>query len=288
MEGSRSGNGMVEDITARDWNLVWGTLVRRHLASAHFPDNIRHYSDEETARRYDSSHSKKFKRRIDDTLTDLNPGPGNRILDIGSGPGTLAVPLSKRAREVSAVEPAKGMVAVLRERLNKEKISNVRIIPRTWEDVDIQDIDPPYDTVLAALSLGMEDLRGAVEKMQAMASGTVNLYWFADVPFWERMCLDLWPDLHGSPYSPQPLLDTLYLVLYHMGIYANVQVRDLENWYRFTSEQEMCAHFCPMLGATTPSQENLVKKYLKSRASSDKNDIFIPATSRYARVWWRV
>lgn len=288
MGGGKSGNRIVEDITTCDWNRVWGTLIRKHLSTAHFPDNIRHYRDDEIARRYDSSNREKFKRRIDDTLADLDLGPGTRILDIGAGPGTIAIPLSKRAREVCAVEPAPGMVAVLRERLEDGGIRNVRVIPVTWEKVDLRDLEPPYDSVLAALSLGMEDLRGAIEKMQAVASRTVNLYWFADAPFWERMCLDLWPDLHGSPYYPQPLLDTLYLVLYQMGIYANVQMRALENWYCFSSEQEMCAHFCPMLNATTSWQVDLVKTYLKNRTSSRRDTIYLPATSRYARVWWQI
>lgn len=277
-----------DSITPCDWNGIWGTRFRLHLASANFPDNIQHYRDRETASRYDTSNREKFAKRIEDTLADLNPGPGSRILDVGAGPGTLAIPLSQRAREVCAVEPAPGMVAVLRERLDKEKISNIRVIPLTWEDVDAQDLDPPYDSVIAALSLGMEDLEAAVEKMQEVACGTVNLYWFADTPFWERMCVDLWPDLHGSPYYPQPLLDVLYQVLYHMGILANIQIRTLENWYRFSSEKEMCDHFCPAVSATSRRQQDLVIHYLQRHARAGQDGILIPAASQYARVWWRV
>jgi SAM-dependent methyltransferase len=288
MQERKPADEGMDSITPGDWNGVWGTRFRLHLASANFPDNIQRFGDRETARRYDTSNREKFAQRIEDTLADLNPGPESRILDIGAGPGTLAIPLSKRAREICAVEPAQGMVAVLRERLDKEKISNIRVIPIPWEDVDAQDLDPPYDCVLAALSLGMEDLRAAVKKMQEVACGTVNLYWFADTPFWERMCIDLWPELHGSPYYPQPLLDTLYQVLYHMGILANVQIRTLENWYTFSSEKEMCDHFCPAVGASSHRQQDLVAHYLLRQARASQDVFFIPAASRYARVWWRV
>ncbi len=271
-----------------DWNGVWKARMRQHRLTEHFPDNLKHYHDRESACRYDFSSREESGSRIRDTLADLAPGPESRILDIGAGPGTLAIPLSKRAREVCAVEPAPGMSAVLRERLEKEDISNVRVVPLSWEEVDVGDLDPPYDIVVAALSLGMEDMGAAVGKMQAVACGTVHLYWFADTPFWEKVCSDLWPELHGSPYNPQPLLDILYQVLCHMGIYADVQVRTLEKHYRFSSEREMCAHFCPGLGVSTRRQEDLVRKYLCSKTLSGRDGFCIPASSRYARVWWRV
>jgi len=281
-------NALPDRISILDWNEVWRVRMRQHRLSANFPDNLQHYHDEERARRYDSYNREKFGRRIEETLADLAPVSESRVLDIGSGPGTLAIPLSRKAREVCVVEPAAGMVTVLRKRLEKEGLSNVRVVPLSWEEVNIEDLSPPYDIVLAAFSLGMEDLRSAVQKMQEVACGTVNLYWFVDTPFWERICLDLWPDLHGSPYYPQPLVDTLYQVLYHMGIHANVQVKNLDKCYRFSSEKEMCAHFCPGLGASTTRQEALVERYLEGDIQRDRNGIFISAGSHYARVWWRV
>ena len=85
----------------------------------------------------------------------------------------------------------------------KEGITNISCVQKKWEDVDLsQDLDGQYDVVIASLSLTMHDIRAALEKMDAASRKYVYLFWFVDMPFWERMYADLWEPLHGSPYIP--------------------------------------------------------------------------------------
>ena len=128
------------------------------------------------------------------------------------------------------------MVAILRERAAKEGITNISCVQKRWEDVDIaRDLAGPYDIVIASLSLTMEDIRAALEKMDAVSRQYVCLYWFVDLPFWERMYADLWEPLHGTPYYSGPKADCLFDVLYQMGIYPNVEMLPLSKEYRFAS-----------------------------------------------------
>ena len=84
----------------------------------------------------------------------------SRVLDIGAGPGTLAVPLSGVVQHVTAIEPAQGMVDCLQENIRISGIKNITVLTETWEDVDIsKDINPPFDVVVASYSLGFPDLR---------------------------------------------------------------------------------------------------------------------------------
>ena len=54
-----------------------------------------------------------------------------------------------------------------------------------WEDVDIaRDLKAPYDIVIASLSLTMYDIREALQKMDAAATDSVHLFWFADMAFY--------------------------------------------------------------------------------------------------------
>ena len=70
------------------------------------------------------------------TLDGLTVTRDSRVLDIGAGPGTLAIPLAPRVKEVTAVEPGAGMVSILQERAAREGITNIRCIQKRWEDVD--------------------------------------------------------------------------------------------------------------------------------------------------------
>ena len=45
----------------------------------------------------------------------------SRVLDIGAGPGTLAIPFDQKVAHVTAVEPAECMCSVMREKMWWEK-----------------------------------------------------------------------------------------------------------------------------------------------------------------------
>ena len=108
----------------------------------------------------------------------------SRILDIGAGPGTLAIPLSSKAGHITAVEPAAPMVALLKEESRRIGAANITVIEKHWEDVTSEDITAPFDLVIAAYSLGMLDLKGAIIKMQEVCCDTVYIFFSAGRSFW--------------------------------------------------------------------------------------------------------
>ena len=193
------------------------------------------------------------------TIAALPLTKGARVLDIGAGPGTLAIPLAPLVREITAVEPGAGMVEVLKRHADRDGIRNITCVQKMWEDVDpARDLSPPYDIVIASLSLTMHDIRSALAKMDAVSAGSVHLFWFADMPFWEKMSADLQEPLHGRPYYPGPKADCLFGVLYQMGIFPDVTMLPMAKEYRFSSAEEMLAFFRNRFGAKTPEQVRIV------------------------------
>jgi SAM-dependent methyltransferase len=63
-------------------------------------------------------------------------------LDIGAGAGRYALPLALAVREVIALDPSGGMLAVLRELMEEHAIRNIRVVEGRW---------PPDATLSAAL-----------------------------------------------------------------------------------------------------------------------------------------
>jgi 16S rRNA G527 N7-methylase RsmG len=108
-----------------DWNRVWKARHQSHQGSEGFLDSLHVWNREENAERYDKIARSEYSRRVEETIAGLPVTRFSRVLDIGSGPGTLAIPLSALAREITAVEPAEGMTRVLRRRLEEEKIGNI-------------------------------------------------------------------------------------------------------------------------------------------------------------------
>jgi len=270
-----------------DWNAAWAHQQRLQESSKNFEDASHDWNSCENAKRYAANAGNEFDDRVKATIAGLVLTKEMRVLDIGSGPGTLAIPLAPLVRDVTAVEPGAGMAAVLMEQCRNQGITNISCIRKRWEDIEpARDLDGPYDLVIASLSLTMEDIRAALLKMDAVSSGQVCLYWFVDMPFWERMYADLWQPLHGSSYYPGPKTDCLFEVLYEAGIYANVEMMPFVKEYRFSSRDEMTAFSRYRFRVETPEQERVLDAYLAPLVRQIGNEVVISGNSTYAKIWW--
>jgi SAM-dependent methyltransferase len=270
-----------------DWNEVWKARQERHESSKHFDDPSHNWDRRENAIRYDTSSRSEYDVRVKTTLSGLPLTLSMRVLDIGAGPGTLAIPLAPLVKEVTAIEPGEGMVAILKDHIRKNGINNISCIQKRWEDVDpARDLAGPYDVVIASLSLTMHDIRAALEKMDAASFGSVYLYWFVDPPFWERMYVDLWEPLHGAVYCPGPKADCLFNVLYQMSIYPNVEMLPLDKEYRFSTRREMLAFFRHRFAVKTPKQRRVLDRYLAPLIKIERDEVVISGDSMFAKIWW--
>lgn len=274
-----------------DWLEAWRCGQRRHRSSRSYDDGRHLWSRNENARRYDTSSRDEYAPRVAETIAGLPLSPAARVLDIGAGPGTLALPIAPRVREVVAVEPAEGMVAVLEEHLARDGIGNVRTIRKRWEDVDpIRDLDGEFDLVIASFSITMDEIGEALLKMDAVTAsgGTVALYWFLDPSFYEIHSAALWPALHGAPYSAGPKADMLFLVLVQLGFLPHVDVLAFDRTYRFADLDEALGHFTPRFSAESDEQRAQLRAHLGTLAAArDGEEIVIRHPSRYAKVWWQ-
>lgn len=271
-----------------DWNEIWKARQERHESSKHFDDPSHDWNRKENAERYDTTSRNRYDDRVKLTIEGLDIDKTSRVLDIGAGPGTLALPLSALVKDITVVEPGEGMVGILNEHIRKMGISNISCVQKTWEDVDIsRDLAGHYDVVIASLSLTMHDIRAALAKMDAVSRKYVYLFWFVDSPFWEKMYDDLWMQLHGSPWYPGPKADCLFNVLYQMGIYADVEMLPLDKEYRFSSRDEMHAFFRRRFNVTNVEQEKVLVDYLEPQIRRDGDETIISGDSTFAKIWWK-
>jgi SAM-dependent methyltransferase len=273
-----------------DWIEAWRCAQRRHRSSRDYDDGRHLWSETKNARRYDASSRDEYAPRVAETIADLPLTHDVRVLDIGAGPGTLALPMAPLVREVVAVEPAEGMVAVLEEHLARDGIGNVRTVRKRWEDVDpAVDLDPPFEIVIASFSITMEEIREALLKMDAVTApgGTVALYWFLDPSFYEVHSAKLWPALHGGEYHGGPKADMLFEILIQLGFLPHVDVLSFDRTYRFADLEEALDHFAPRFSAEKEPQRARLRSYLEGLAGATEGEVVLRYPSRYAKVWWR-
>ncbi len=231
--------------------------------------------------------SQENKRRIEKTLNELPLKEDSRVLDIGAGPGSLAIPLSERVAHVTAVEPGKGMMELLQENISNFGISNIGCVNKRWEDLNVkEDLEGPYDVVIASFSLGMPDIRSAIEKMQMASSGHICLYWFAGETPWEEHSTNLWPAMYGKEYTPGPKCDVLYNLLYSMGIYPDMHVFPIEYTNSFCSIDEALDYFRSRYTIDTEQQEMVLRNYLEETLEPQDGQFVDCGHSTRVKIWW--
>lgn len=271
-----------------DWNTVWKEL---------YAENVRCRSSDECASIWESrekalaflNQSRENPDRILNVINGLPIESESRVLDIGAGPGTLAVPLAGIAAHVTAVEPAVGMAGVMAEYAGEEGVSNLSIVQKRWEDVDQSvDLEGRFDTVVASYSLGMPDIRTAIEAMCKASSRWVYLFWFTGTTGWEQAMIDLWPKLHGKEYRQGPKADVLFNVLYSMGICPNVETTRMEHIRKFPDLEAALDEFREQYKVTTPAQEKVLRDYLSGVLSENDGDLLLSGMTTRVKLWWKV
>lgn len=270
-----------------DWNEVWRSRMETSTALKKNRGCSDFWDDRKKARSRAASSTGDDCGRVAWVISSLPVTPESRILDIGAGAGAIAIPLSRQAAAVTAVEPARAMREVLKQTVREAGIENVTIVGGHWEEIDPErDLDPPYDIVFASFSLGMPDLREAIEKMNRVCSGTVAIFHFAGLPYWEQIMLDTWPDLHGAAYHPGPKADVVEGLLRQMGIHPDVSVSSYEHRLSVPDLDAGVNAFRGRLLIETTEQEDTLREYLAARLTGEGEELVLRHQVRRACIRW--
>jgi len=278
----------MDDISAIDWNEAWITIDREKHTKAEFRSCVERWADPERCRKFNQKVQKENWKTSWARIHAMKITPSSRVLDIGAGPGTLAIPLSGIVRHITAVEPSTGMLECLHENIQQREIKNITVIQKKWEDINPgMDLEDPYDVVVAAYSLGVPDLRAALEKMDQVSGKYVYIFWFADMmSSRHRNYLEIWEDLFGIPESNRRTPNIIFNLLNQMGIFANVEISRTEHVTRFSSMDEAIADQRDVLNLKDDRQVAVLTKYLQKTMQKENGQYILKGKSCDSKIWW--
>lgn len=133
------------------------------------------------------------------------------VLDIGAGTGCIALALAPFVKKLTAVEPAEGMLNLLKEKAEKTGISNIDVINNTWENIKIGE----HDIVLASHSIYCS--KDPLTFLLKMHQCSLRYMFLIDFTDFHRILM-----VDEKISRPSYLL--LYAMLCSLGIYANLEI----------------------------------------------------------------
>jgi hypothetical protein len=210
-----------------DWNKVW--LDGRKKKSWRAKKNT------VWDKRADSFARRNMKSvYVDRFLEILIPQQNMTILDFGSGPGTLTIPLAQKVKKVTAVDFSEKMIERLKKEAAHENLHNIEAIQGSWED-DWQQLGiHPHDVTIASRSLSVDDLQSALTKLNDWAIKSVFI---ADRVGAGPFDPELFKAIDREFNPGNDYIVTINL-LYQMGIHARVDFITLDQPKLYSSAQD--------------------------------------------------
>ena len=222
---------------------------------------------------------------ISKMLDRIEVNPEWSVLDIGSGPGTLAIPLAKKAKSVTALDVSSEMLKHLKNNAALSGLTNIGYINSSWQEAFDNKQVAEHDVVVASRSLMSGDMQGAVASIQAIARQAVYLTMpIVHLPFdWE---VNKAIGRGGKRHAPYVYF---YNLLYQMGIVANVEILRSRVKSQFPSIEAAIADLQWRNEPFTPEETARLREFLKPRFAEQANSgIFtFEGYSRWALIWWR-
>jgi SAM-dependent methyltransferase len=86
------------------------------------------------------------------------------FLDVGAGTGAFAIPISRKAKKVIALDPSQYQLEVLKEKSATQGVKNIEVIKKGWKETGPSELGP-VDLSLAAYSFFEEDIESFLQKM---------------------------------------------------------------------------------------------------------------------------
>lgn len=232
------------------------------------------------------SSRNKSSAYVDQFLENLPLNNSLTVLDIGSGPGTLALPIASRVKHVTAMDFSGGMLELLRDSAEEEGLRNISTVQCAWEDDWRQQGINNHDLVIASRSMGVENLTRAIQKLNDFANQFVFITdRIGSTPFDAGAFSAI-----GRPFEAGP--DYIYTlnILYTLDIHPNIRIIQLDTETTYRNIDDALRSYMWMFKELSNREEKALVDYLHKKTVASRNGsitIRKDFPPKWALIWWQ-
>ena len=205
------------------------------------------------------------------------------FLDVGSGCGTLSIPLARAGKKVTALDPSKAMIEIL-QRDARDAGLKINTITAPWNDAGLK----PHDVIVCAnVPQLLKEPRKFIEEATPLAKKAVFLIENADPNADKFYYKELYPLLFGKPFGERSDYIKTYTTLHDMSIFANVEIIDYDFDQPFIDLDEAVSFWKEYIGIVTEEHDAKLRGFLEKKLVKKKGMLFAKFRKKSAITWWR-
>ena len=233
-----------------------------------------------------------FKRTRKDDYQDalfekLILDENDTVLDVGCGEGSVTIPIAKRVKKVIGIDSSPKMLEYLEKRAEENNINNIETVLKPIEEIKYDEIGD-VDVVVCSRSLnGIIPIDEVLLELDRIANKYVFITIFG--PENKKIEKDFDKEI-GIKTEDFPDYNYFFNILFNLGIYANVERFDLNNYREYDSIDEAIDNGKFRLDLYNDKEKELLRKYLEKILSYDektKKYYNVKDKADWIMVWWK-
>lgn len=210
---------------------------------------------------------------VEDFISKMEIDKDDVVLDVGCGPGTLAIPLAKSVKHVIAIDFSRKMLDELESFASSQGVTNITTYLMGWDD-DWDELGD-VDIVVASRSIEVMDIQKALQKITNIATKACYVTYKTGGSFVDMEILD---------YIEKKIVtkpDFLYLpiILYKDGYLPKVDyIPTSSGSVRYTDEDEFVNSLIWSLGSLDEIEQQKAREYyelyIKDATTAPKDTVW--------------
>ena len=263
----------IEDPNELDWTSFWAEKLANKI-------------DKDWDKAAPGFYRRTKKEDYNDALFEkLILDENDTVLDVGCGEGSVTVPLARKVKSVIGLDSSPKMLEYLEKRAKDNDIKNIKTILKPIEEIKYSEIGD-VDVVVCSRSLnGIIPIEEVLMELDKIASKYVFITIFG--PENKKIEKDFDREL-GIKTEDFPDYNYLFNILFNMGIYANVERFDLNNYREYESIEEAMDNGKFRLDLYSDEEKELLRDYLERILTFEDGKYFnIKDKADWVMVWWK-
>ncbi|NLV26188.1 MAG: class I SAM-dependent methyltransferase [Methanomicrobiales archaeon] len=206
------------------------------------------------------------------------------VLEIGPGPGTLTIPLSKKVRSITCIDTNPQNIAHLQKNLDDSGCSNVKIIQADWTKMNDSELADSYDLVVCSHFLWMiPDLKEHIIRMENAARKYCVIIQPAGR---SNFVKKVYEEIVGVPYRGEFEPDADYFAYVIVREWGRLCKVDHYSFTNSTSPQERLRMTAGFIGRFKEVDNEVAKRIMEMIEKEIPEDGFFTETNHAVVMWW--